>query len=296
MPHGRRWGALTPALALALVALTAAAGAGQRAAPATDGARPKSLRVCSDPNNLPFSNRAGEGFENRIAELLGRDLDLPVTYDWLAENRGFARKTINAGNCDLIMGVPAQGYDPVLATRPYYRSTYVFVYRADRGWHIDSFDDPLLQHLKIGIHVTGDYDNPPPARALAARGIIGNVQGFPIVGDYSRPNPPARLIDAVASGTVDVAVIWGPFAGYFAPREPVKLTVTPVTPAVDRSGVPFTFAISLGVRHRDAGLATLLDSLLVREAPAIHHILTQYGVPLVPMTDTVAARGSADAP
>lgn len=250
------------------------------------------FRVCSDPNNLPFSNRAGAGFENRIAALFARDLGESVTYDWLAESRGFARKTLKTGACDVIMGVPAHDYDPVLATKPYYRSTYVFVYRADRGWHITSFDDPLLTHVKIGIHVIGDdYTNPPPARALAARGIIDNVEGYRIVGDYSQPNPPARLIDAVASGKVDVAIVWGPFAGYFAPREPVKLTVQPVTPGVDASGVPFVFDIAMGVRHGDTARAALLDSLIERERPAIHRILTEYGVPLVGPADTaVSAR------
>lgn len=259
--------------ALGAVALGAAprAGGGHRA--------PKQFRVCADPNNLPFSNRKGEGFENKIAELFARDLHATVTYDWLAQNRGFARKTLRTGACDVIMGVPAH-YDPVLTTMPYYRSTYVFVTRADRGLRISSFDDPALTHLKIGVHLVGDDGvNPPPAMALGARGIVNNVEGYPLIGDYSKPNPPARLIDAVAKGAVDVAIVWGPLAGYFAPREPVKLAITPVRPAVDATGLRFAYAIAMGVRKGDTTMAATLDSLITRERPAIQRILDAYGVP-----------------
>lgn len=270
-----RIGALAALAALGVVALGAAprARAGDRA-PA-----PKPFRVCSDPNNLPFSNRKGEGFENKIAELFARDLHATLSYDWLAQNRGFARKTLKTGACDVIMGVPAH-YDPVLTTKPYYRSTYVFVTRADRKLHITSFDDTVLQHLTIGVHLVGDDGvNPPPAMALGARGIVDNVKGYELIGDYSQPNPPARLIDAVAKGDVDVAVVWGPLAGYFATREPTKLVLTPVHPAVDATGLRFAYAIAMGVRKGDTALKTTLDSLITRERPAIQRILNAYGVP-----------------
>ena len=245
-----------------------------------------SLRVCADPNNLPFSNEKGEGFENRIAERLASDLGLPLRYTWKPQRRGFVRTTLNAGECDLIMGVPAT-YDMVRTSRPYYTSSYVFVYRRDRGYHITSLADSALRRLKIGIHVIGDdYHNTPPAEALAARGIIDNVKGYTIYGDYSRPNPPARLIEAVAKGEVDVAIVWGPLAGYFAPRESVPLTIVPVPKESDITGQKWTFAISMGVRHRDQGLAVLLDQLLDREQPSIDAILSDYGVPLV-KTDAV---------
>lgn len=237
------------------------------------------LRVCADPNNLPFSNDRGEGFENKIASLFAHDLNAPLRYYWLPQSRGFVRKTLNTGACDVIMGVPDQ-YDPVLTTKPYYRSSYVFVYRADRGWNLSSLDDPLLMRTKIGIHLVGDDNaNPPAAQALAARGIIDNVIGYPMIGDYGQPNPPARLIHAVARGDVDVAIVWGPLAGYFAPRESARLTFVPVTPNPDPSGMRFTFAIAMGVRHNDRPLAATLDALIDREQPAIERILDQYGVP-----------------
>jgi quinoprotein dehydrogenase-associated probable ABC transporter substrate-binding protein len=267
---------------------TAVAGAAAGLLGAAPGPAPRELRVCADPNNLPFSNRRGEGFENRLAELIAGDQGIRVRYEWMPQMIGFVRKTLKAGACDVIMGVPAR-YDPVLTTRPYYRSTYVFVYRAHGGPRVMSLDDPVLRHARIGIHVVGDdYANPPPAQALAARGIIDNVTGYPIVGDYSKPNPPARLIEAVARGDVDVAIVWGPFAGYFAKRSPVRLSIVPVLPSQDASGQPFAFDIALGVRHGDTALAARLDTLLARERPAVQRVLTRYGVPQLPMTGTAA--------
>jgi len=272
---------------LALGAVAALLVAATAALPAR---APREFRVCADPNNLPYSNRAGEGFENKIAELFARDLDATVTYDWLAVQRGFSRKTLQTGSCDVIMGVPAH-YDPVLTTRPYYRTTYVFVYRAAGGPRITSLDDTTLKHLRIGIHVIGDdYENTPPAQALAMRGIISNVKGYRIVDDYSKPNPPSHIIDAVANGEIDVAIVYGPFAGYFAPKEPVKLAVVPLSQEVDSvSGMPFTYEIAMGVRKDDPQRAAMLDSLIDRERPAIDSLLERYGVPTLPIDSRPSA-------
>jgi mxaJ protein len=273
------------ALALALVA----AGGLASAPPTSTRALPE-LRVCADPNNLPFSNEKGEGFENRIAELMARDLGTTLRYVWLPQRRGFVRNSLNAGTCDLIVGVPAE-FDPVRTTKPYYRSTYVFVQRADRGPPIASLADTMLRHLRIGIHVIGtDYANPPPAQALAARGIFDNVAGYSIFGDYSQPNPPARLIEAVANGDVDVAIVWGPLAGYFAQRQAAPLTLVPVPPAGDPTGQPWSFPIAMGVRRQDSGLAMELDRLLETERTAVRRILDQYHVPLVQDEDTAPTK------
>ena len=281
-------------------ALTCALAAGALAgvAPAAGPVAPRQareFRVCADPNNLPFSNEKGEGFENKIAELFAHKLGATVRYTWRPQRRGFVRNTLNAGECDVIMGVPSN-YDPVRTTRPYYWSTYVFVYRADRHYHITSLADSALHRLKIGIHVIGDdYHNPPPAQALAARGIIDNVEGYSIYGDYSKPNPPARLIEAVARGDVDVAIVWGPLAGYFAKRQPVRLVIHPVPPASDVSGQQWSFPIAMGVRHSDRALAAQLDRLLVSERSRIEKILDDYGVPRLPddrVTETSNRSGS----
>lgn len=255
------------------------------------GARPPAeqeparvLRVCSDPNNLPFSNRAGQGFENRLAELLAVELGAEVRYTWWAQRRGFVRNTLGAGACDLVAGVPA-GYDPVATTAPYYRSTYVFVTRRDLTPPIESIDDPRLRRLRVGVHLIGDdYASTPPVTALARRGIVRNIRGYSIYGDYREPNPPARLIEAVAKGEVDVAIAWGPLGGYFADREPVPLRVTPIREQGDGPGAPFVFAIAMGVRHGDTALVRRVGAALDRRRAEVRRILRTYGVPLVPGT------------
>jgi len=238
------------------------------------------LRVCADPNNLPYSNRQGEGFENEIARLLAADLGREsVDYTWWPQRRGFIRNTLRAQACDVVIGVPA-GYELVQTTRPYYRSTYVFVTRKD-GPRVASLDDPALRSLRIGVHVVGDDGaNVPPAQALAERGIVGNIRGYSIYGDYSRPDPPRALIDAVANGEIDVAIAWGPLAGYFAAREPAPLEITPVTPAGERLA-PMTFAIAMGVRRGDAGLRNSIEAALERRRQDIRANLERYGVPLL---------------
>src|SRR5688500_15537159 len=229
--------------ALGVIALPLSAPSASRA--------PSALRVCSDPNNLPFSNQRGEGFENRIAELVARDMGRVVRYTWWAQRRGFVRNTLSADLCDLIMGVPA-GYDPVLTTKPYYRSTYAFVWRKDQALSIRSFDDPRLTTLRVGVPVVGDdYAATPPAEALLRRGIVKNVVGFSVYGDYRQPNPPARLIDAVTTGDIDVAVAWGPLAGFFARGR--GLEVVPIQPDSEPE-VRLAFAIAMGVRRSDKPL------------------------------------------
>jgi mxaJ protein len=244
------------------------------------------LRVCSDPNNLPFSNRAGEGLENHLAQLIGRELGANVKYTWWPQRRGFIRSTLAADSCDVIMGIPT-GSERVLTTRPYYRSSYVFVSRKDRHLGIKSFDDPALKKLKIGVQLVGDdYNNTPPVHALSRRGIVGNLEGFSVYGDYSQANPPARIIDAVVSGAVDIAVAWGPLAGYFAKRSGAQLDVVPVSPAYDPPGLRFAFDISLGVRPGDQKLEQLLEAVLERRRSGIDSLLTEFGFPLSQSPDS----------
>jgi len=265
------------AVALAVVGVCAIAAAAwsmrPRSAPAT-------LRVCADPNNLPFSNARGEGFENHIAALIARDLGERVEYTWWAQRRGFVRNTLNAGSCDLILGVPS-GYGMVRTTRPYYRSTYVFVTRRDRHLHIASLDDPMLRTLRVGVHLIGDdYANSPAASSLARRGLTTNVIGYTVYGDYAKPNPPARLIDAVENKDVDVAVAWGPLAGYFARTSSIPVDLRPVTPRQD-GAMLYVFDIAMGVRRRDRTTWSALDREIGRLQPQIDSILSTYGVPLL---------------
>jgi mxaJ protein len=245
----------------------------------TLGAKP--LRVCSDPNNLPFSNARGEGFENKLAQLVARDLGMTVSYYWFAQRRGFVRNTLTANKCDVIIGVPSS-FELALTTRPYYRSTYVFVSRRDRRIDVTSLDDPRLRKLKIGVQIIGDdYASSPPAHALANRGIVRNVAGYMVYGDYAQESPVRRIIDAVANGEVDVSAVWGPTAGYFIRRSRVPLVATPVTPQIDVPFLPFVFDIAMAVRRGDTELRDRIDAILVRREQEIDAILHAYGVPRV---------------
>lgn len=238
------------------------------------------LRVAADPNNLPFSNAQGEGFENRLAERIAHDLGATLEYSWRAQRRGFFREAMREDSCDLVLGVPA-GFERTLTTRPYYRSTYVFVTRRDAGLEIRSLDDPRLRRVRIGVPLTGDDGvNPPPAAAMARRGIVDNVRGWTLYGDYRRPDPPAALIAAVASGEIDVAVAWGPLAGWCARRSDVPLVVTPVE-APDEP-LPFTYAIAVGVRKDEPALRDAVDAVLAARRDEIARLLDAYGIPRVP--------------
>lgn len=241
-------------------------------------ARP-ALRVCADPNNLPFSNRREQGFENRIADLLAREMGRRVEYTWWAQRRGFFRSTLNAGLCDVVVGMPAS-MEMAAATRPYYRSTYVFLSRADRKLGVRSFDDPRLKTLRIGVQVVGDDGaSSPPVHALTMRGVVGNLKGYSVYGDYAKPNPPAEIVRGVERGEVDVAVVWGPLAGYFARQSRVPLEMVPVQPQIDPPFLPYVWDISMGVRRGDDTLRTRLDDIIRRRRPQIDSILEQYGVP-----------------
>jgi mxaJ protein len=235
--------------------------------------------VCADPNNLPFSNAKREGFENKLATLVARELGATVQYTWWAQRRGFFRNTLNAGLCDVVMGVP-MSFELALSTRPYYRSTYVFVYRRDAAFSLASLDDTLLRRLRIGVQLVGDDGaNTPPAHALARRGIIGNLRGYSLYGDYREANPPARIIDAVVRREVDAAIVWGPLAGYFAAQQSVPLEIVPVSPQIDLPFLPFVFDISVGVRRADTTLHRELDRVLRRRRAAVDRLLAEYHVP-----------------
>jgi mxaJ protein len=241
--------------------------------------QPGELRVCADPDNLPFSNRSLEGFENQIAKIIATDLNVSVRYTWLSQRGAFLDRTLMAHRCDVLIGVPS-GYDAVLATKPYYTSSYVFVYAKDRGLELRSFDDPVLRKIRIGLQAFGeDGANAPPVHALARRGIVHNIAAFPLLGDDK--NPPRKIIDAVAAGEIDVAIVWGPFGGYYAKRQPVALEVRPVSPSVDGPMLPFTFDMSMGVRPGETAFKQKLEGALDRTRNEIRKVLEAHGVPLV---------------
>jgi mxaJ protein len=264
-------------LGLVVPALAGAVLAGCTAEPGPD----RVLRVCADPNNLPFSNDRLEGFENRIAAIIAADLGARVEYTWHAQRRGFIRETLRAERCDVVAGIPSS-FELALATRPYYRSTYVFVYRTDSGIDIASFDDPALRGLRIGVQTIGDdYANSPPAHAFANRGFAGSLVGYSVFGDYSEEAPPARIMDAVVGGDVDVAVVWGPLAGWYARRHDLPVRLVPVQPQIDVPYLPFVFDIAMGVRHGQVELQEEISAALERRSADIDAILEDYGVPRI---------------
>jgi mxaJ protein len=276
----------------AAVLLAAVVGSAGCTGEAAEASAPE-LRVCADPNNLPFSNDREEGYENQIAELVAREIGAELRYTWWAQRRGFIRNTLRAGVCDLVIGMPS-ALEHARSTRPYYRSTYVFVYPRDSGHDIRSFDDPRLHGLRVGVHVVGDdYASTPPVHALARRGIVDNVVGFSIFGDYREPDPPARILDALGAGEIDIAIVWGPLAGYFAPRQPAELEIVAVHPQIDLPFLPMVYDVSMGVRWEDTAFAHRLDSVLVSNQAEIRGILERFGVPRAEPT-RAGARGAAE--
>jgi mxaJ protein len=237
------------------------------------------LVVCADPNNQPFSNRAREGFENKIIERVAKDLGTRVTYVWWAQRRGYVRNTLNDAKCDVWPGM-ATAVDLAATTRPYYRSMYVFVTREDAPLAHLTLDDPRLKSRSIGVQMIGtDSMNTPPAHAIASRGIVDNVHGYMVYGDSGQLNATPAIIDAVAHRQVEVALVWGPTAGYFAHRSAARLRIEAATPENDARW-PMAFDISMGVKRNNHELLDRIDASLEREKLVISGILKAYHVPL----------------
>lgn len=231
------------------------------------------FRVCADPDNLPYSNQKLEGFENKIAELMAKELGESPTYYWWPQRRGFIRTTLGTKMCDIVMGVP-KGYDPVLWTKPYYRTSYVIAYPKNKGLQIKSLDDPILKEVKIGV-----YANTPPHIALSERGITKNVVGYEVFYD-PQDNYPGKIIDDLAAGKIDVAIVWGAIAGYFAKKQSVPIEIVPILDGGSNSQ-PFVYDISIGVRKSDKELKAKLEEILDKKKTEIRKILEDYGVPLI---------------
>lgn len=256
-----------------IILLTAALSANVKAA------APEVLRICADPNNMPYSNEQEQGFENELARMIAKDLGMVPSYSWLPQRSAFFDKTLEAGVCDVVLGVPS-GMANVRTTHPYYRSGYVFVSQASRKLDIHSLDDPRLHEVQIGVHLLGDGESDlPPVHALARRGIIRNLVGYNIFGNLEESNPASDLIKAVAHGDVDLAVAWGPIAGYFARQSKVPLRVTVIDADPLNPSLPFAFDIGIGLQSKNRELEMRLDSELDRRKPEIKQLLARFGIP-----------------
>jgi mxaJ protein len=231
------------------------------------------LRVCAEPDNLPYSRVDESGFENRIARLLAAEIGAQLSFDWQPQRRGFVRKTLGADLCEAWMGVPSD-FERTLNTRPYYRSAYVFVSKGD----LRSFEDPRLKSLRIAVLLPGDnLAATPPGHALALRGAVHNVVGFTVYGEGPAA---ARIAEAIAAGELDAAILWGPQAGYFARRK--SLHIAPAAAPAELAEHPFAFSISVGVKKGAGALRDELDAALERRMADVEAILDEYSVPRVP--------------
>jgi quinoprotein dehydrogenase-associated probable ABC transporter substrate-binding protein len=243
--------------------------------------QPGVLRVCADPDNMPASSQTGEGYENKIAELIGKVWNSRVEYAWWPVRRGFFARALNGRYCDVAITAPEK-LDIAAVTRPYFRSAYAIVYRADRGLNLTSLSDTTFRRLKIGVNLlNSDAENTPPAMALSAHGVVGNLVGFTTFFSENGDRP-EDIINAVADGKVDVAIVWGPLAGYFAKRAKVPLTVNLVE-ADSVSGIPFAFSMGMATRRRDRALRDSLQAVIDQHGPEIQRILKDYDVPLLPL-------------
>jgi quinoprotein dehydrogenase-associated probable ABC transporter substrate-binding protein len=258
----------------------------QRPAPRQDGL----IRVCADPDNMPSSNDKLEGYENKLATLISQELKAKLEYVWYPTRRGYFR-ILNGRYCDLAIEAPA-GLDIAGATKPYFRSGYVFVTRKGSSLEdISSLADPRLKKLKIGVNVyTSDAENSPPAMALSHYGVVGNLVGYSTFFDDR--NRPEDIVNAVIKKQVDLAIAWGPLAGYYAKHSPVPLVLTPLPAKDSLSDFPFQYDIGIAVRRRDKELKDSLEAVLTRRQPEIQAILKEYAVPLLPMEQ---ARGGEKA-
>jgi mxaJ protein len=247
--------------------------------------RPGVLRVCADMDNLPFSNQKGEGYENKIAELIANHWKSKLEYTWWPIRRGYYRM-LNGTYCDLVIESPV-GVDQAGATKPYYRSGYMFLSRKGSGLEdVNSLADPRLKKLKIGVNlfVSTDGEHSPPEMALSRYGVVGNLVGYSVA--YDETTRPEDIINAVAKKDVDLAIVWGPQAGYFAQKSAVPLVLTPLATEIDTAtGYPMSYNIGMAVRRKDHAFRDSLQTLLDRKHPEILHILKEYGVPAFPVKE-----------
>jgi mxaJ protein len=274
---------------LAGAGLTVASPAhAQRPAPRDPGI----VRVCADPDNMPSSNDKNEGYENKIAELIAKELNAKLTYVWYPTRRGYFR-ILNGMYCDLAVEAPA-GLDMAGVTQPYFRSGYVFVTRQGSGLEdLKSLADPRLKKLKIGVNTfTSDAENSPPAMALSHYGVVGNLTGYNTF--YSDMTRPEDIIKGVANKDIDVAIAWGPLAGYFAKQSAVPMVLTPLPARDSLSGQPFQYSIGIAVRRRDKEFRDSLQAVLERRRPEIDAILKQYNVPVLPIVTEAQEKSAAD--
>jgi quinoprotein dehydrogenase-associated probable ABC transporter substrate-binding protein len=231
------------------------------------------LRVCADPNNLPFSDQKKDGFENRIAELIGATLGAKVEFTWFPQIIGFVRNTLRAHRCDLVIGTVA-GDDSMETTDPYYFTTYVMFYRSDKGFGFTGLQDPRLARLRLGV-----VSATPPSDLLVRHGLMANAKPYPLTVDTRVESPTRQMVEDLMAGKIDVGLLWGPIAGYYRAQGKLPLTIVPL--ADEPGAAPMKYHIAMGVRAGEPEWRQRVNALIVKEQPRITAILRDYGVPLL---------------
>jgi quinoprotein dehydrogenase-associated probable ABC transporter substrate-binding protein len=251
---------------------------------------PKVLRVCADPRNLPFSNQKGEGFENKLAELLAAKLQKKIDYMYFPQATGFVRMTLGAHRCDVIMGFP-QGDDLVQGTNPYYRTAYALISKQGSGLEdVTVLEDARLKGKHIGI-VAGT----PPATNMAVNGLMMNAKPYPLMIDTRVDSSAEAMINDLNKGGIDAAILWGPMAGFYARQANPPLHVTPLVN--EKTGPQLVYRIGMGVRRADQNWKRLLNKLIQENQPEINRILFDYGVPLLDENNQpISAEGATKSP
>jgi quinoprotein dehydrogenase-associated probable ABC transporter substrate-binding protein len=231
------------------------------------------LKVCADPNNLPFSDERQQGFENKIAEVMGPELNLKVAYVWFPQIIGFVRNTLRAHLCDLVMGTVA-GDDVMQTTNPYYFTTYVMFYRSDKGLAVDNVQDPQLASLRLGV-VAGT----PPADLLARYGLMTHTRPYALTVDTRAGSSTHQMVEDVIDGAIDVGFLWGPIAGYYRKQDGAPLTLVPLKS--EPGAARMEYHIAMGVRANEPEWRRRINTAILKRQSEITAILRDYGVPLL---------------
>lgn len=256
-----------------LLAVGVAVGGRPVAAQTADIADRGALKVCADPNDLPFSSEQKQGFENKIAELMANALGVKVEYTWFPQIIGFARNTLQAHRCDLVMGTVA-GDDIMQTTNPYYFTTYVMVYRSDKGLALDGVADPRLASLRLGV-----VSATPPSDLLVRHDLMSHAKPYPLTVDTRVQSPTHEMIQDVVDGTIDVGFLWGPIAGYYKKHDKLPLTLVPLKE--ETGAARMKYHIAMGVRANEPEWRRRINATILKQQLAITAILREYGIPLL---------------
>lgn len=257
--------------------------------PGSDGARAEGvLRVCADPDNMPFSNEKGEGFENKLATLIADELGDRLAYSWFSESTGYVPNTMGSDACDLVMGY-AQGTGLIDDTNPYYYTSYVLIYRqGDQSLAgVERLSDPRLKGKKIGL-----FARTPPASLIAMYGLAGNAKPFEVNADESLSKAAQKMLAEIGSGKLEVGILWGPVGGYYAEQSPVPLKLVPL--AKESAGPSTVYPITMGVRPNEPQWKHTINKVLAENQAGIYAILEGYNVPVLDENGNPVAAAAAE--